>query len=477
MKKNLWFFAAAALALVSCDEEALVNSPADQSNKVLTVSFEQEASSTRVNIAADNGLSWSFGDAIAVFDENESSYKYNYIGRVTDNFQVEDDNNVPQNIVGAAFPHSKDVSLDNDILTMNLPSSYDQTTLGELDMPLWGRINGNNITLKHLAGALKVNLIEVPEGYNTLIVTASEPISGTFTADITKKNPVLTSNLTSDANKEVRVHFTKGNNISLFLPLPVGTYASIEVRIAGDGKETLVLKRWAGNTVERAKIYTTSEHYYNSENAQNGSGLINALALGEDVILQNDIEINADSYSSEDFYFSKAAHLDLNGYKLTYTGNDVIFRVANGGNIYIDGTKEGSQIITKPTDPSETGANGYVALVQEGGVVIFNGGNYVLENTCTVAQSNGGKVYVQGGTYDAQKVGSSYARGTYTFNIQDSYATNGLINISGGTFKYFDPANNFAENPQISFVMNGYASYKSGENEWTVVPENEIPNN
>jgi hypothetical protein len=74
-------------------------------------------------------------------------------------------------------------------------------------------------------------------------------------------------------------------------------------------------------------------------------------------------------------------------------------------------------------------------------------------------------------------VGSSYARGTYTFNIQDSYATNGLINISGGTFKYFDPANNFAENPQISFVMNGYASYKSGENEWTVVPENEIPNN
>ena len=151
MKKNLWFFAAAALALVSCDEEALVNSPVNQSNKVLTVSFEQETSSTRVNIAADNGLSWSFGDAIAVFDENESSYKYNYIGRVTDNFQVEDDNNVPQNIIGAAFPHSKDVSLDNDILTMNLPSSYDQTTLGELDMPLWGKINGNNITLKHLA--------------------------------------------------------------------------------------------------------------------------------------------------------------------------------------------------------------------------------------------------------------------------------------------------------------------------------------
>lgn len=477
MKKSLYLFATVALALVSCDEETLVNSPVNQSNKVLTVSFEQEASSTRVNIAADNGLSWSFGDAIAVFDENESSYKYNYIGRVTDNFQVEDDNNVPQNIIGAAFPHSKDVSLDNDILTMNLLSSYDQTTLGELDMPMWGKINGNNITLKHLAGALKVNLIEVPTGYNTLIITASEPISGTFTADITKKNPVLISNSTSDADKEVRVRFNEGEDISLFLPLPVSAYASIVVSIT-DGKEkTAVLKRWTGNTVERAKIYTTSEHYYNSENAQNGSGLIKALALGEDVILQNDIEIDASCYPSENFYFSEAAHLDLNGYKLTYTGNDVIFRVANGGNIYIDGTKEGSQIITKPTDPSETGANGYVALVQEGGVVIFNGGNYVLENTCIVAQSNGGKVYVQGGTYDAQKVGSSYARGTYTFNIQDSYATNGLINISGGTFKYFDPANNFAENPQISFVMDGYASYESGENEWTVVPEDKKPNN
>lgn len=472
MKKNLCFFAVTALALVSCDEEVLVNNQVAQSNKVLTASFEQEVSSTRVNIAADNGLSWSAGDAIAVF-ESEAPVKYNYKVGTNGDFEVDGDN-IPQNIIGSAFPYSEVVSLEDDALTMNLPASYDQATLSELDMPMWGTIEDNNITFKHLAGVLKVNLEHVPQKFNTLIVTASNPISGTFTADITEDNPVLTSKSILDKDMTVSVKFVGGNDVSLFLPLPVGTYASIVVSIASDD-ETMVLKHWAGNTVERAKIYSTTVSDYSFATVYTEKELMEYLVDGREVVLGGDIEVTGENYPEgvSANGFTKEAYLILNGHTLTYTGNDVIFRVASGGNIFIDGTKEGSQIITNPTNPSEKGGNGYVALVQEGGVVTFNGGNYVLENTCTVAQSNGGYINVLGGTYDAQKETDSYERGTYTFNCKDEYAEAGKIRISGGTFMYFDPERNSAEDPKISFVLDGYISKKIGEHKWQVVPNTE----
>ena len=64
--------------------------------------------------------------------------------------------------------------------------------------------------------------------------------------------------------------------------------------------------------------------------------------------------------------------VNLNGYTITYTGDDVLFRV-NGATVTINGTVEGSAIVTDPTTPGE-GGNGYVGLVKDGGTLNINGG-------------------------------------------------------------------------------------------------------
>ena len=256
MKKSIFYFVAAALTMASCSEDELVNSLHLKSG-VLKATFEQETVSTRVNISDNNSLSWSEGDAIAVF--GETPVKYEYQTNSDGIFVVENGKTSPENISAAVFPYSKNVSLGENTLTMSLPSVIEQVTNGELDMPMWGVINENVISFKHLAGVLKVNLSDVPEGYNKLIVTASNPISGEFSANIKEEStPVLSSNSTNEADKTLEVNFNESSSQTLYLPLPVGTYESIVVSISGEDKEDILLKNWADKTVARAKIYSTS---------------------------------------------------------------------------------------------------------------------------------------------------------------------------------------------------------------------------
>ena len=192
----------------------------------------------------------------------------------------------------------------------------------------------------------------------------------------------------------------------------------------------------------------------------------------EDVLVQGGEATLTDNITTENGLKLYAdAKINLNGKTLSYTGNDVLFRVYDSGSIIINGEVANSAIYTNPTTPSN-GGNGYVALAFEGAEVTFNGGTYTLVGTCTVAQSTGGQINVIDGVFDAQKE-DGYARGTYTFNCKDEYAKAGKINITGGKFYYFDPARNKAENPQISFVADGYISVEIEENVWEVMPATE----
>lgn len=162
--------------------------------------------------------------------------------------------------------------------------------------------------------------------------------------------------------------------------------------------------------------------------------------------------------------------LNLNGQTLSYTGNDVFFRVNDGGNLTINGKVSGSKIYTNPTEVSATGGNGYIALVKTGGVVTFDGGDYEAGNTCTIAQAAGGTVYVKDGNFS---VNSSEYGNIYLLNHTDALKNDGLIEVTGGTFKGYDPANSVSENPAMNFVKVGYGSYEIETGVWTVVPATE----
>ena len=184
------------------------------------------------------------------------------------------------------------------------------------------------------------------------------------------------------------------------------------------------------------------------------------VTLTEDVTLTEPLMVAADMV------------VNLNGYTITYTGDDVLFRV-NGATVTINGTVEGSAIVTDPTTPGE-GGNGYVGLVKDGGTLNINGGTYNGKQTCTIAQVSKGTLNVYGGTFCVSLDEWTDANGEarYLLNCSDTPYKNGeaVVNVYGGTFYKFNPANNAAEGTGTNFVAEGYKAVKSGDN-YVVVAE------
>lgn len=341
MKKSLFYIATAALALVSCNEEELVNAPVSQAKGVLTATFNQDAATrTSINGDSNNALTWSTGDAIAVFSGSQES-----AATVTEYTLTDGQGSasgtfegvvISEDKLGAVFPYSEKASLNNGALSIELPNAITQTG-SELDVPMWGKIDGGNISFKHLAGLLKVNLTEIPEGYNQLTVTADKPISGTFTANTSDENPGLVSNSNTGSYKTVTVTFTaatsENNDAVLYLPLPIGTYESIVVSVT-DGTNTKVLKQFSDINVERAKVYATTadvDTYVTTESA-----------LRTAVAKEGVVNLGADITITEPLVISAAVTLNGNNFTIENTTKGTDARAINvnvDGNVVIKNLK------------------------------------------------------------------------------------------------------------------------------------------
>ena len=357
MKKSLFYIAAAALALVSCNEEELVQVPVNQVNGVLTVAFEQDgATRTTITSSEDksNTLAWSEGDEIAVF--GETAVKYTISDVKAGIFQVANGATAPTEITGVAFPYSANASLNGSTLTMTLPSEIDQTTAGELDLPMWATVSEGNITLKHLAGVLKVNLAEVPAGYNTLTVTADKPISGSFSAELKEgEYPVLAS-ASAESGNTVTVKFTESSSPILYLPLPVDEYNSIVVSVSGTDKEPKVLKQWTSRSVVRAQVYATSVTDYTS--------VMTAKELKAAVTKSGEVKLGANVTLDETLNISNDVTLNLNGKTLAGAFREPCIK--SSGNLSI--------------------SNGYIT--NDGGAVLTTGGTLNMTD-CYVTMTKG----------------------------------------------------------------------------------------
>ena len=195
----------------------------------------------------------------------------------------------------------------------------------------------------------------------------------------------------------------------------------------------------------------------------------------ERIVIVNDIEVATGLVVNRNMVF------DLNGHKIMYTGNDVLFRVKNGATVTINGTDAGSAIVTAPTEVSATGGNGYVGHVSENAKLNINCGTYDAKATCTIAQVTMGKLNVYGGVFsvkmDNAKWNDADGNARYLLNCSDTPYENGeaVINVYGGSFYKFNPKNNAAETPNANFCPVGYTVV--AENDWyTVVPPTSVGN-
>lgn len=187
------------------------------------------------------------------------------------------------------------------------------------------------------------------------------------------------------------------------------------------------------------------------------------VTLNKDITLPSDGMKDAELVEKLTVAAGKSVMIDLNGHTITYNGTDAImFRV--NGDLIIDGSKAGSAMK----------GSAYFASANATGTITVNGGNYETDSY-TCFQSNGGKVYINGGTYEAKASSATYPLGRYTLNMIDN--SNGIIEVKGGTFKNFNPADIKSEPTKpLSFVAKGYKSVPvtGSTTDFEVVPMNII---
>ena len=110
----------------------------------------------------------------------------------------------------------------------------------------------------------------------------------------------------------------------------------------------------------------------------------------------------------------------------------------------------------------DTGRNGgYAINVNEGAKLTIDGGKYYGGGTAVQVQK--GELTINNGYFDAEAFDSPVYGYNFIINCIDSNYKAGTakVDIKGGYFAHFDPANNKAEGVGTNFVADGYVSVTS----------------
>lgn len=189
-----------------------------------------------------------------------------------------------------------------------------------------------------------------------------------------------------------------------------------------------------------------------------GSVINNPTLNGGTVTLLKDID------APETMELTSKVILELNDCNLTIKEDTVgwgVFRVLEGGDLTIngDGVVDG------------TGKNDWnMVLCAEAGNITINGGTYT--NTSIIGDDDHydviyahktGQIVINGGRFEGKTP-------AWLLNLKDSDRETASIEVKGGEFVGFDPANNKAEGKGTNFVADGYKSVEK-DGIYTVVPE------
>jgi hypothetical protein len=123
---------------------------------------------------------------------------------------------------------------------------------------MYGEVAGGTIKFNHLAGVMRFVFKNVPAGTNKFQLTLDKKINGTFVADLGADYPVLETSATSSAlEKTVTLNFdalTTTSDISLYVPLPVGTYTSLGLDLWAGSKSVWSYSNAVTNTIGRKTL-------------------------------------------------------------------------------------------------------------------------------------------------------------------------------------------------------------------------------
>lgn len=221
--------------------------------------------------------------------------------------------------------------------------------------------------------------------------------------------------------------------------------------------------------VEIVPIFNEPDNDIDIVNVKNAESLKALVATGGSAKLVDDIEINYPLVLSG----NTDVVIDLNGHSIVnktqvnrnYT---VVFNVTGNSHLTINGEGE----VKALEETSDVDGYRMAVWAYDDAVVDINGGYFYNkqlnpETSNLIYVMDRAVVNVSGGKFETAMLN---AQGTsLLLNMQDASRATAKINITGGQFVDFDPADCVSEGPHTNFVADGYVSVgKDGV--WTVLP-------
>lgn len=221
--------------------------------------------------------------------------------------------------------------------------------------------------------------------------------------------------------------------------------------------------------VEIVPIFNEPDNDIDIVNVKNVESLKALVATGGSAKLVDDIEIDYPLVLSG----NTDVVIDLNGHSIVnktqvnenYT---VVFNVTGNSHLTINGEGE----VKALEETSDVDGYRMAVWAYDDAVVDINGGYFYNkqlnpETSNLIYVMDRAVVNVAGGKFETAMLN---AQGTsLLLNMQDASQATAKINITGGQFVDFDPADCVSEGPHTNFVADGYVSVKNG-NVWTVLP-------
>ena len=221
--------------------------------------------------------------------------------------------------------------------------------------------------------------------------------------------------------------------------------------------------------VEIVPIFNEPDYDIDLVNIKDVESLKALVATGGSAKLVDDIEIDYPLVLRG----NTDVVIDLNGHsivnKTQVNGNfTVVFNVTGNSHLTINGEGE----VKALEETSDVDGYRMAVWAYDDAVVDINGG-YFYNKQLNPGTSNliyvmdRAVVNVAGGKFETAMLN---AQGTsFLLNMQDASRATAKINITGGQFVAFDPADCISEGPHTNFVADGYMSVKTEDNVWTVV--------
>ena len=268
--------ALAALVMTNCSHEEempqAVNNP-----KSFTATIE---GASRSAVTEEGVFSWTYGDKFSVWNGETFDVYANSEEDV--NTFVAEDNNAGDAKGYAIYPSGLHGVSDNAV-TVNLPATY---PYGSTNAAMLATIEegSTNLAFKHLGGLMRFTVEDVPANATSFVFTAtSDIITGGYTVDsegeIKKDGEGTVNN-----NNSVTISFdalTETQNMTFYVPLPVGTYGGYKVEIKGENINLSHESTGVTNTIGRRTLLLMPVFTVEGNELKKGAGSVIDVTAGE----------------------------------------------------------------------------------------------------------------------------------------------------------------------------------------------------